>query len=539
VVERPASVVRELIDNAIDAGATAITVELRGGGLELIRVTDDGSGIRADEVETAFLHHATSKLARFDDLLELRTLGFRGEALPSIAAVAEVELLSRETSEATGTAIVVRAGQVARRQVAARQPGTTVSVRHLFRNVPARLKFLPGGRGEAALVGLLVRRYALAHPDVRFSLAVDGHPSFRSGGAGRLELAMAEVYGPDAGKALLSIPATGLDQSAFRGWISSRAATRGSREHLTVIINGRWVVARGLLAALESAYRPFLPRGRHPIAAIVLDVPPCELDLNVHPAKLEVRLLRESEIADALSAAVRETLGSAPVRPADDADFTLDGSQYHLPLAYRRLREGGPSWLGTADEPLRAALTRAHIHGQIQDSLILAEDARGLFLIDQHRAHERYIYESLLRESVAREAQALLEPVVVELKPRQAILLERRRTELESLGIACERIGGHDFLVRSVPVLPGREDLVAQLPSLLDEAAVEDEGWRDRLVISLACRAAVRRNRALGPAELAELVVNLATTSAPAVCPHGSPLILHLSKGFLQKQFDW
>lgn len=554
VVERPASVVRELLDNAIDAEASEVTVALRGGGLELIQVSDNGLGIRPDEVELAFEHHATSKIGTLDDLLTLRTLGFRGEALPSIAAVAEVELLTRDDSQASGTLIALRAGEVIRQRPAARQPGTTVTVRHLFANVPARLKFLAASRRESILVGQVIRRYALARPSLRISFVLDGRLSFRSTGRGRLDTALADVYGPTIANSLLPLPATHVGGTVASGFISSRTVTRPGRHHLTLIVNGRWAACRGLLATIEAAYRPLLPRGRHPIGVLSLEVPPGELDPNVHPAKAEVRLAHEPEIATAIAETIRATLGHAPAQPDAAASFAFAGDQYRLPLSRRRVAESrGPSRYRPGEngdpssgpdasaQPLAASLSAARILGQVRQSLILAEGEHGLLLIDQHRAHERIIYERLLQRegSVGVEAQALLEPVVLELKPRQAAILEERLAHLEGLGLSCQRIGGRDYLVRAVPAIPGQANLVPYLNVLLEEAASDEENWRERLVVSLACRAALRRNRPLSDSDQRALVCDLASTTAPAVCPHGSPLILWLGSKFLEKQFGW
>ena len=317
VIERPASVVKELVENALDAGAREIAVEIARR-----RPGADPRHRRRPRHEPADLSARLRaprhlKLRRSRTSTRIATLGFRGEALPSIAAVAEVAMLTRETDAEAATALTVRAGRVLKRARAARQPGTTVTVRHLFHNVPARLKFLPAGRSESLLVGALVRRCALARPDVAFSLALDGHASFRSTGSGSLEAAMAEVYGPAAAAALLPLSGPGLV-----GLISNRSATRPTRHHLTLVVNRRAVQCRELLGAVEAAYRPLLPRGRHPIATIVLDLPPEEIDPNVHPAKAEVRLLREAELAESLAGLVRDALARAPARPTDDEDFS-------------------------------------------------------------------------------------------------------------------------------------------------------------------------------------------------------------------------
>ncbi|HEV8639374.1 MAG TPA: DNA mismatch repair endonuclease MutL [Chloroflexota bacterium] len=548
VVDRPAAVVRELVENALDAGAREITVELRGGGLELIRVSDDGCGIAPDELELAFRRHATSKIAAFDDLLRLGTLGFRGEALPSVAAVAEVSVLTRVAEEEMGAALTLRGGEVVRRGRAARQPGTIVTVRQLFQNVPARLKFLPAGRAESLLVGALVRRYALAHPEARLALLLDGRPSFRSGGGGTVEGALADVYGVVVAETMLRLQAA-VDGARVEGWTSGRTVTRPGRGQVTLVVNGRLAASRGLVAALEAAYRPLLPRGRHPIALIRVDVPPAELDANVHPAKSEVRLAREADVAEALARAVRETLGRAPARPSLDEEFALGPRQRPLPAPRRRVfAEGGA---GYEAEPPAELLAGARVVAQVGGTLIVVEGPGGVLLIDQHRAHERVIYERLRERASVRsgagepagrragEGQSLLEPVVLELSAAQAARLEERLPFLEALGFGCQRFGDREYLVRAVPALPEAEELASGLGELLEEAAGDADDWRDRLMTALACRAAVRRGRPLGEAEMRELVRQLAETAAPASCPHGSPVVLALSGGFLERQFGW
>jgi DNA mismatch repair protein MutL len=557
VIDRPASVVRELVDNALDAGATDITIDLRGSGLELIRVVDDGRGIPPDELESAFVRHATSKIAAYDDLARLHTLGFRGEALPSIAAVAEITLLSRVPEEPSAASLTVAGGEVLRRGRVARQPGTTVTVRHLFQNVPARLKFLPAGRVESILVGQLVRRYALARPNVRFLLLLDGRPSFRAGG-GTAESALADVYGAVVADTLLPLRLT-TEAARIDGLVGGRSATRPSRGQVTLVINGRVAVSRGVLSAIEAAYRPLLPRGRHPIALIRIDVPPDEVDANVHPAKSEVRLAREAEVAAALAELLRDALGRAPARPPADEEFALGPRQERLPAPRRRLigwdshtREGVRGVRGVRNEIAESdtpysdtsdsaagLLDRARVLAQLHGTLILVETARGLLLIDQHRAHERVIYALLRERRGAPSAQSLLEPIVLELTPVQIGRLEERLGFLEELGFLCQRFGDREFLVRAVPSLPDAEELAEGLAALLEEAASEEDDWQHRLMTAVSCRAAVRRGRPMAGHEMTELLRRLAATDAPATCPHGSPLILELDASFLERQFGW
>jgi DNA mismatch repair protein MutL len=538
VVERPVSVVRELVDNALDAGATEVDVELLGGGLELIRVADNGHGIPADQVQLAFARHATSKIVSTDDLHALHTLGFRGEALPSIAAVAEVSLATRPRASDRGTLVVATPNGVGRPQPTARQPGTTVTVRQLFANLPARRSFMGAARAEASAVLAHVQKAVLGHPGVRFSLTVDGRPRFASRGLGDPRAALADVYGASVAASLraFSAPAEGIE-----GYISPRTVTRPDRQQVTVLVNGRVTSTPPLLVALEAAYRPVLPRGRHPIALVRLTQPPADVDPNVHPAKAEVRLRREADVAEGLAAVVRETLARASDRPALGEDFAALGSgQLSLPRPRHRIAEPPVRDWGRdqGDQGLAEALLAPRGLAQVHRTLVLVEADPGLFLLDQHRAHERVIYERL-RASSAANTQALLEPMVLELKPHQAQQVLDRLPALQALGFDCQHFGGQDVLVRAIPAVEGGEDFVEDLPSLMLDAAGPEDRWRARLLASLACRAAVRRGRELEEPALRRLLANLAATSTPAACPHGSPVVLHFSGEFLRRQFRW
>ncbi|HZS93514.1 MAG TPA: DNA mismatch repair endonuclease MutL [Chloroflexota bacterium] len=529
VVERPASVVRELIDNALDAGATTVHVETRGGGLRLIRVTDNGSGIPADQIELAFRHHATSKIREESDLERVVSLGFRGEALPSIAAVSDLSILSAPAGM-VGTRLDLAHGAIVRRSHQSRQPGTTVTVRDLFSAHPARLKFIGSPRAESAQISALVRRYALAHPEVSFTLTLDGHASLRTSGLG-LEEAFGEIFGASAGSALRPLGPIEREGIELRGFITGPPITRSSRQHITILVNGRCVTSRALSAALEDAYRSLLPRGRHPIALLSLTVPRERVDVNVHPSKESVKVRDEKAIGDVIREAVREQLGRAASLPPPTS-FVLGAVQEALPHA---VAETGPEW----DVVTGSLLRDLQVVGQVRGSLIMAESRTGLYLIDQHRAHERAIYELLRRQQAqGRAGQLLLEPLHIEVTPQQMARLEPRLGELATLGFSCEWFGGHSFLVRSVPVLPETGDLPGMVEDLLDLAA-DDTDWQHRILASVACRSATKRGRALTPAQCRELVELLAATETPAVCPHGSPIILHFDQRFLERQLDW
>jgi len=532
VIEHPVSVVRELLDNALDAGATEIRTDIRGGGLRVIRVSDNGAGIPPQQVELALRHHATSKLRELADLQGIGSLGFRGEALPSIATVSELVLLTATEAAAMAVQMDLRFGELRSRTYAARTRGTTVTVRDLFGNVPARLKFAGNARAESQAISHLVRRYSLAHPSVRFSLTLDGHASFNTSGHNLLQ-AIGEVYGAAVSAAMIGFEPVHEDEASWSGYMTGRHVTRSTRRHIALLVNGRCVTSRALLSAFEEGYRPLLPRGRHPIAVLALSVPRTHVDVNVHPSKQEVKIADEPRLARTLKDLAHETLGRSFHVPAHDVQYAFGITQLEFP---RMLAESKPMWdIATPDR-----LRQAHVVGQVHGSLILIEDTAGLYLVDQHRAHERAIYELLLQQhGEGRAGQMLLEPLHIELNSHQIARLEPRLAELATLGFTCEWFGGRSFLVRSVPVIPETRDMPRVVEDLLDLAAGDESDWQHRLLTSVACRTATRRGHPLTPAQCREMIDLLAATASPAACPHGSPIILHFSDRFLERQFDW
>lgn len=558
VIERPVSVVKELVENALDAGAHELRVEVRGGGLLLIRVTDDGSGIPGDELERVSLRHTTSKISSVEDLGRLHTLGFRGEALASITAVSELTLLSRPVeTESTGEeqaalSLTLRSGEVTQRGRRARLHGTTVTVRDLFYNVPARLKFMRGARTENSHIVHLLQRYAVGYPSVRFNLTIDEHIALQTSGTGDLATTLAELYHLPLNEMLYPINVSASEHYKMSGYIGNRVLAQSSRQYVMLFVNGRWVQARPLQDALEEGYRSLLPKGKHPLLVLYIDLPPGEVDVNVHPAKTEVRLVREDEVVAALKQAVRSVLERSPALP-EVVQFPgpVLANQRRLPGSRRRGLHVAESAEGYKAEiaPPGTAEVIASLRplAQLQQAVILAEAPDGsLYLIDQHRAHERVIYEYLRRiyagtqhNEEAIDAHMLLEPVLVEMKRYQADLLEQRLPMLRGLGLECERFGGRSFLIRSVPSSEGSEQLVASLQEIAEVAAEDSTDWENSLLISLACRSAMRRGRPLGPEEQAALLKALTNVSAPAVCPHGSPILLHYSRTFLIDKFDW
>ncbi len=561
VIERPVSVVKELIENALDAGAREIRVELRGSGLRLIRVSDDGVGIPDYELEAAVQRHSTSKITDVGDLEHLHTLGFRGEALASIAAVSELTLLSRaietETAdeEQAGVWYMWRGSEIVQRGRKARPHGTTVTVCDLFYNVPARLKFMRGARTENGHVVQLLQRYAVCYPSLRFHLIIDEHTALLTSGTGDLASTLSELYHLPLHDLLDVVELADEAHYRIHGYVGNRVLVQNSRQYVMLFVNGRWIQSRALQDALEVGYRTLLPKGKHPLLVLLLNVPPDEIDVNVHPAKIEVRLQHEAAVKAALTQAVREVLERSPVSP-QTVQFPgpVLANQRKLPGPRRHglhVSESAEGYKAEVAQPGTAEVI-AHLRpmAQLQQAVILAEAPDGsLYLVDQHRAHERVIYEHLRRthmggrqEEASVSAHLLLEPVIVEMKRYQADLLEQRLPILHGLGIECERFGGRSFLIRSVPLNEqgeGQEQLVAHLHELAEAAAEDSSDWEDHLLISLACRSALRRGRDLSSDEQQALLSALARVAAPAVCPHGSPVLLHYSRSFLSEKFDW
>lgn len=580
VIERPASVVRELIDNALDAGATSIRIELRDGGLRLIRIADDGSGIEPDELALACQPHTTSKIHSLDDLSNIATLGFRGEALASIAAIAELEIVTARNAGGVATSLLLRPGdEDAKLDVVARSTwGTTVTVRDLFSNVPARRAMLRGPRTEATQVLGVVRAYALAHPAIRFTMTSDSQLALQTPGTD-LSSTISAIYSSDVGRALLPFGPLYVDDSTLSGFVAARTFTFPTREHVYVAINGRPITNRVLLSAIESGYRPVLRKGRHPLVVAHIAVPSDALDVNIHPGKAEVLLRHESAIAPYARESVHHTLGNAPLNAAQTSrpiapTFAVP-LRLHLPTTRKRrgltLGERKRSYITNtlyatphdADESTTGPLPNLQSLGQFEESIILAQSPQGhLYLVDQHRAHERILYEELLRQRAHSPHQALalgeaggeqlnappptgigqllLEPMLVELTPSQAEILSSRLAELTALGLDCQHFGGSVFLVRALPYVPGSaQQPTAFARALTQDASEDSDDWLDHVCISLACRSAIRRGQALTLAEQQHLLDDLRATATTSVCPHGSPLALRYTKSFLTRVFEW
>lgn len=563
VVERPVSVVKELIENAIDAQASSISVEIEEGGNRLIRVADNGVGMRPEELQLAVTRHATSKLRSFDDLEGLHTLGFRGEALPSIGAVSDLTL--RSSRDSAGGALAVSYGSEGqpKRQSASR--GTSVTVRDLFGNVPARRKFLRQPGTEATYISRLIGAYACHRSDIAWSLSIDGRRSIRTDGRGDDLAAAVGVFGTELSGEALALPALPADTAvpgvAVSGWVSSPRVHRSHRQSLSFFVNGRLIQDRALTFALEDAFRSLLMVGRHPLGMVRIELDPATVDVNVHPSKSEVKFADERAVARAVQRAThaallaqqQDVLPQVRFEPVPKATFTggqvsftngsapiVVGEQHQLDSRFNRQ--------GTSDLPDDAApahptgIPVMRVLGQVGGTYIIAEGPEGMFLIDQHAAHERVMYEKLLAQMHANgvDRQPMLDPLVVELAPDEMAIFEKSRDELDEIGFDLERFGDGSVLVRSVPSLVTGVDIRERLHHMLQELADGGAGssWLDSVAISAACHTSIRAGQLLSLPEMRELVAQLERCEQPRACGHGRPTMLHMSQNELERQFS-
>ena len=600
VIERPASVVKELIENALDAGAGRIEVEVDAGGIDRIRVRDDGCGIPPDQVVDAFERHATSKLRSEHDLYSVRTLGFRGEALAAIAAAADVDLTTRPAADDAASAVRVRDGRVQHHGSAASAAGTSIEARDLFAALPARRRFLRAPRAETRAVAQVVTDYALAYPEVAFRLTTDGRTSLQSPGTGDPRDAVAAVHGAEVATALRPGHVERVEADDVAAEVSVLAGPpslhRANRGYLHLVASGRAIVSRALAYAVEQAYQGLIPAGRHPVALVRITVPPDQVDVNVHPTKAEVRFRHERLVYAVVQAAVRDALGVAPAGeyrlpspPATGSALPTEGAleaslepqpegyagafawpdeRGEAPAEPPRLETvsgrdvivgaQGHGFVSPAEQPsagteatdaargepsMRERLPALRPMGQVDLTYIVAEAPDGMYLVDQHAAHERVLYEAALRRRQAGSggSQPLLEAVVASLTPSQAALVGVEAAALAEIGWVLDETDGAALIVRAVPAdLRDRDraDPARALREYLDRLEAEDRlTGPDRVAATLACRAAVMAGDRLDAEQQRALLVALEGCETPQSCPHGRPTMLHLSRASLDRSF--
>lgn len=588
VVERPASIVKELVENSTDAGATRISVAIEAGGTRSITVTDDGTGIPPDQVEVAFQRHATSKLSKVEDLLNISTLGFRGEALPSIAAASRLTCVTKTADHDAAIRYTVEFGEAQNLAQCGAPKGTSIKAENLFGYQPARLKFLKTRPTEAAHVQRTVARYALAHPEIRFSYTSEGNTQFQTSGNGRLLDVVLELMGPENASQMLPLLHT-QDDIAVEGYTSNTSLHRSNRNDIALFVNQRVIQDSDLAWAVEKAYQQSLPQGRHPIAIVLIAIPTEQVDVNAHPTKLEVRFRSSNKVFNAVSKAVADSLSnhgaihqmsSAPfsgrprerraVTPAPPPDTPLrprdstgsagsaerHGETYRQP-ATRPLSNAQPTpqsspttpRLNTTPPPddtenLREVVPQLKCIGQGQNTYIVADGPQGIYIIDQHAAHERVIYDRTIRQVQAGlpDCQKLLFPQETQLDESQHQSLLENIDLVKQHGFEVQQEGERLWIIHALPqVLTARRspDPAATLQNLIDEFVAENliQETSHAMAATIACHAAARAGDRLSNPEMQAIIEQLAETPEPHHCPHGRPTIINVSSHRLEREF--
>ena len=560
VVERPASVVKELVENALDAGAKSVSVEIAAAGRSLVQVADDGVGIPPGELALAMERHATSKLASAEELFRIATLGFRGEALASIGSVSRLTITSCTLDSPAGARLHVEGGRIGRLEKTGAPVGTVVRVEDLFYNVPARLKFLKQDATERRAIDALVTRYALAYPRVRFKLTEAGTVSLHTAGDGDRRAILAALYGVDVSRQMLEIMA---DEEGFKltGFISPTALTRSNRKEITFFVNGRWVQDTPLSSALLQAYHTLLMVGRYPLAEIFIEVPPEEVDVNVHPAKAEVRFRSPDKAFSFVQRSTRRALlAYTPVPQLAPQNLWGTSEQprqidptWNLAHAPENEKQNPDSETDVAGSDLQSPILNlqssiSHIPllrliGQIGATYLVAEGPDGLYLIDQHAAHERVLFEKLMAQHAqnAIPSQTLLTPAVVHLPTASTRLLEKQLPVLQHFGFHVEPFGQNSYQVRAMPALFANSDPAAALRALVEDFEEDEAPLQNEIEAKIAGRVckrlAVKAGQILSPEEQRALLADLENCASPRTCPHGRPTMIHLSVDMLERQF--
>ncbi len=588
VVERPASVVKELLENALDAGAGAVSVEVEGGGKRLIRISDDGSGMTPDDVLLCVERHATSKIATDDDLFRLQTFGFRGEALPSIAAVSRLTIRSRAVAAEFGWEVYLEGGTVRHSAAVGLPAGTMVEVRNLFFNTPARRKFLRTDETELGHIGDIVTRLALANPEVRFRLTHNGRVLLDVFGQESLTERVGSLLGRPLLLDLLPLRRESGEGLAIHGLIAQPGQNRASSGAIYTYINGRYIRDRVVQHAVLEGYRNLLMKGRYPVVVLFLDLDPSLVDVNVHPTKHEVRFRDQRTVHDFIAASLRETLRPAPwlenpagptptlqTRPdggSDPKPESVAGSPpdlrdqvreaaipYSPAFSSRAAQPAGveglapPAASGTREaEPIPSEeagrtggfFSRLTVIGQVRRSFLLCEDEDGLVIVDQHAAHERIGFERLRNQffSVGIEKQLLLFPEVLDLDFREAASMAEHLGDLARLGFEIEPFGGNSFVVKAVPQLLASANVAGLVRDVGGElAGIGSSGLLENaleaILIRMACHGMVRANQQLGPMEIRALLQELDTVDFRGHCPHGRPVFRRLGWNEIEHMF--
>jgi DNA mismatch repair protein MutL len=560
VVERPASVVKELMENAIDAGASSIEIRIEQGGKRLIEVSDNGSGISPAELALAVDTHSTSKLQSAEDLFAIKTLGFRGEALASIASVSQFRISSQLENSQIGAVLQVNGGEIGHTESAGLPIGTTVRVENLFYNVPARLKFLKTLQTEKGQINSLISRYAMAYPNIRFQLQHDGQVQFQTAGNGEVREVLSELFGLPTAKQMMRVT---LEEELFKihGFISPTSITRANRREMTFFVNGRWVQDKSVSSAVLSGYQNLLAIGRYPVVVLFIEMPAESVDVNVHPAKAEIRFRDSRMIYEQVQRAVRRALLSYAPKPFPPVKNTWQPLETNLPnrqmdISWDMVTEEIAVDLETIPNPYLEKANQDNVQpalpasdlpllrviGQIGQSYIIAEGPDGMYLIDQHAAHTRIIYERIQTGDAKQFAsQILLSPSVVQFSPQDMSYLEEILPVLQKIGFEIEPFGPHSIQVRAVPVIFQNQAPEKVLSELMENFSEDEKAFSEeleqRLFARLSKNAAVKTGQVLSVDEQNKLVKDLERCFSPRSTPLGKPTMIHLSVDLLERQF--
>ncbi len=578
VVERPASVIKELLENAIDAGSSVIDILIEEAGLSKMTVIDNGAGIDPEDVSTAFLRHATSKIKNENDLFRVHTLGFRGEALPSIASVARVEMTT-STGE-TGTKIVIEGGQEKEKHHDAARRGTQIEVSNLFYNTPARLKYLKSLPTELGNITDVVNRLALSHPEISFRLSHNGKSLLSTSGNNDLRQVIAAIYGVQIAKKTIPISAESLDFKVS-GYGVLPEVNRSNRNYISTIINGRFIKNFALVKAIQEGYHTLLPIGRFPIIVLQIEMDPIIVDVNVHPAKLEVRISKEKELGQLITAAIKEAFHKLQLIPDGsvskrekiiseqtqiDFEAEREPKRQESPTLFEKpnvpdfipeeedrlenldslVKEPPEEYVSDATpvvEEKKERIPKMYPIGQMHATYILAQNEEGLFIIDQHAAQERIKYE-FFREKIGeveRELQELLVPIVLEFSNDEYIRLSAETERLKEVGVFLESFGQNSFIIRAHPTWFPKGEEEETLRSIVDEALhapnISIHKLREDTAIMMSCKKSIKANHYLTTADMEALLDTLREASDPFTCPHGRPVIIKYTTYELEKMF--
>jgi len=548
VIERPASAIKELVENSIDAGATKILIEVAEGGKSLIKVTDDGCGMEPEDLSMAFQKHATSKITGAKDLDRIETLGFRGEALASIASVARsIEVYTKTRSASTGTYLRMENSRIVEKKETGCPAGTSISVRELFYNVPARRKHLKGREAELVHIVDTVTEMAIINYGISFELFSGRRTLFRSSRSGSWDEVLLRIFDLKTLKGMMPFHAEGLKWRLL-GAAGDPMSTRSSPDRIFIYVNGRPVSSRALTAALREAYRSVIPSGRSPIGVVSLEIVPGLVDVNVHPTKREIRLLQEEEISASLTSAVSEALREkAEAKPLKEMPRTEPPATQASVIVQKSEQKMLPLDGAAASEEVEVSVAsevpQVKILGQVQRLYILAESDQGLLIIDQHAAAERIRFERLKAlYSQKKISQELAEPVTIELAPNEQVLIESWKDVLQEIGFEISPFGGKTYHVRAVPALGRKVESPEAVHDVLRALFTlgkigPDDTSKEEILKLLACKGSIKSGRELSMQEMTALLRDLYACNSPLTCPHGRPVIVAITQGELERLF--